>query len=60
MSPGDSPSPEGPPATDRSVGEVVERTREVIRRTRRLLDSSRELLERVRRGGGSPPTKPQP
>lgn len=33
---------------DRSVREVVERTRDVIRKTRELLDSSRDLLDRVR------------
>jgi hypothetical protein len=35
---------------DRSVREVVERTRDVIRKTRELLDNSRELLHRVRHG----------
>jgi hypothetical protein len=33
---------------DRSVREVVERTRDVIRKTRELLENSRELLDRVR------------
>jgi hypothetical protein len=33
---------------DRSVREVVERTRDVIRKTRELLDNSRDLLDRVR------------
>jgi hypothetical protein len=36
---------------DRSVREVVERTRDVIRKTRELLDNSRELLDRVRHRG---------
>jgi hypothetical protein len=48
--PGDAPGPE--PArhniTDRTVTEVVERTRDVIRKTREMLESSRELLDRVR------------
>jgi hypothetical protein len=37
---------------DRSVREVVERTRDVIRKTRELLDNSRELLDRVRHRDG--------
>ena len=48
--PGDAPGTE--PArhniTDRTVTEVVERTRDVIRKTREMLESSRELLDRVR------------
>lgn len=48
--PGDDAGPE--PArqhiTDRTVTEVVERTRDVIRKTREMLESSRELLDRVR------------
>jgi hypothetical protein len=38
---------------DRSVREVVERTRDVIRKTRELLDNSRELLDRVRHRDGA-------
>lgn len=34
--------------TDRTVSEVVERTRDVIRKTREMLESSRDLLDRVR------------
>ncbi|HEX2077265.1 MAG TPA: hypothetical protein VHG08_06135 [Longimicrobium sp.] len=53
--PGDAPGPE--PArqhiTDRTVTEVVERTRDVIRKTREMLESSRELLDRVRHRDGS-------
>ncbi len=42
--------------TDRTVSEVVERTRDVIRKTREMLESSRDLLDRVRhREGGSTP-----
>lgn len=37
---------------DRSVREVVERTRDVIRKTRELLESSRDLLDRVRNRDG--------
>ena len=37
-----------PRITDRTVSEVVERTRDVIRKTREMLESSRDLLERVR------------
>ena len=37
---------------DRSVREVVERTRDVIRKTRELLENSRDLLERVRHRDG--------
>jgi hypothetical protein len=33
---------------DRSVREVVERSRDVLRKTRELLESSRDLLDRVR------------
>jgi hypothetical protein len=38
---------------DRSVREVVERTRDVIRKTRELLESSRDLLDRVRNRDGA-------
>jgi hypothetical protein len=37
---------------DRSVREVVERTRDVIRKTRELLENSRDLLDRVRNRDG--------
>ncbi|WP_420125578.1 hypothetical protein [Longimicrobium sp.] len=56
------PTPDAPAAeehsrpriTDRTVSEVVERTRDVIRKTREMLESSRDLLDRVRhREGGS-------
>jgi hypothetical protein len=40
--------------TDRTVTEVVERTRDVIRKTREMLESSRDLLERVRHRDGPP------
>jgi hypothetical protein len=40
--------------TDRTVTEVVERTRDVIRKTREMLESSRDLLERVRHRDGAP------
>lgn len=40
--------------TDRTVNEVVERTRDVIRKTREMLESSRDLLERVRHRDGGP------
>jgi hypothetical protein len=40
--------------TDRTVSEVVERTRDVIRKTREMLESSRDLLERVRHRDGAP------
>jgi hypothetical protein len=40
--------------TDRTVNEVVERTRDVIRKTREMLESSRDLLERVRHRDGAP------
>lgn len=48
--PGDAPGtePARPHITDRTVTEVVERTRDVIRKTKEMLESSRELLERVR------------
>lgn len=52
----DAPSEEHgrPKITDRTVSEVVERTRDVIRKTREMLESSRDLLDRVRhREGGS-------
>lgn len=41
-----------PRITDRTVSEVVERTRDVIRKTREMLESSRDLLERVRHRDG--------
>jgi hypothetical protein len=44
--------------TDRTVSEVVERTRDVIRKTREMLESSRDLLDRVRHRdtpGDAPP-----
>ena len=41
--------------TDRTVSEVVERTRDVIRKTREMLESSRDLLDRVRHRDGSGP-----
>lgn len=45
-----------PRITDRTVSEVVERTRDVIRKTREMLESSRDLLDRVRhREGGATP-----
>ena len=43
-----------PKITDRTVSEVVERTRDVIRKTREMLESSRDLLERVRHREGGP------
>lgn len=43
-----------PKITDRTVSEVVERTRDVIRKTREMLESSRDLLERVRHREGAP------
>ena len=42
-----------PRITDRTVNEVVERTRDVIRKTREMLESSRDLLERVRHREGA-------
>lgn len=39
--------------TDRTVSEVVERTRDVIRKTREMLESSRDLLDRVRHRDGA-------
>lgn len=48
--------PSRPRITDRTVNEVVERTRDVIRKTREMLESSRDLLDRVRhRDGASTP-----
>lgn len=45
-----------PRITERTVTEVVERTRDVIRKTREMLESSRDLLDRVRhRDGASTP-----
>lgn len=44
--------------TDRTVSEVVERTRDVIRKTREMLESSRDLLERVRHREGAGPAEP--
>lgn len=41
-----------PRITDRTVSEVVERTRDVIRKTREMLESSRDLLDRVRHRDG--------
>jgi hypothetical protein len=41
-----------PKITDRTVSEVVERTRDVIRKTREMLESSRDLLDRVRHRDG--------
>lgn len=41
-----------PNITDRTVSEVVERTRDVIRKTREMLESSRDLLDRVRHRDG--------
>lgn len=48
--PGGPTDPETPRPniTDRTVTEVVERTRDVIRKTKEMLESSRELLDRVR------------
>jgi hypothetical protein len=43
-----------PRITDRTVSEVVERTRDVIRKTREMLESSRDLLDRVRHREGGP------
>lgn len=43
-----------PKITDRTVSEVVERTRDVIRKTREMLESSRDLLDRVRHREGGP------
>ncbi len=48
-----SDAPDG--IRDRSVREVVERTRDVIRKTRELLDSSRDLLDRMRHRDGADP-----
>ena len=55
------PTPGTPPEepsrqkiTDRTVSEVVERTRDVIRKTREMLESSRDLLDRVRSREGAP------
>jgi hypothetical protein len=45
---------ERPRITDRTVSEVVERTRDVIRKTREMLESSRDLLDRVRHRDGAP------
>jgi len=53
----DAPSDEEhgrPRITDRTVSEVVERTRDVIRKTREMLESSRDLLDRVRHRDGAP------
>lgn len=52
----DAPSDEHgrPRITDRTVSEVVERTRDVIRKTREMLESSRDLLDRVRHREGGP------
>ena len=48
-----------PTITDRTVSEVVERTRDVIRKTREMLESSRDLLDRVRhRDGEGRPDRP--
>jgi hypothetical protein len=45
----DNDAPDGKEGIrDRSVREVVERTRDVLRKTRELLESSRDLLDRVR------------
>jgi hypothetical protein len=44
---------ERPRITDRTVSEVVERTRDVIRKTREMLESSRDLLDRVRHRDGA-------
>lgn len=44
---------------DRSVREVVERTRDVIRKTRELLDNSRDLLDRVRHRDGNAADAPE-
>ena len=49
-----SPEPGRQTITDRTVSEVVERTRDVIRKTREMLESSRDLLERVRHRDGAP------
>ena len=46
--------PSKPRITDRTVNEVVERTRDVIRKTREMLESSRDLLDRVRHRDGAP------
>lgn len=48
--------PGRPRITDRTVNEVVERTRDVIRKTREMLESSRDLLDRVRHREGGTPT----
>ena len=52
----DAPAEEAPRPriTDRTVSEVVERTRDVIRKTREMLESSRDLLDRVRHREGTP------
>lgn len=52
----DAPADESgrPRITDRTVTEVVERTRDVIRKTREMLESSRDLLERVRHRDSAP------
>lgn len=54
----DAPAEESgrPRITDRTVNEVVERTRDVIRKTREMLESSRDLLDRVRHRDGSTPS----
>jgi hypothetical protein len=44
--------------TDRTVSEVVERTRDVIRKTREMLESSRDLLDRVRHRDGASDAPP--
>lgn len=49
---GDDPADATEGIRDRSVREVVERTRDVIRKTRELLESSRDLLDRVRNRDG--------
>lgn len=61
MTDADDPTPDAPAEepsrpkiTDRTVTEVVERTRDVIRKTREMLESSRDLLERVRHREGAP------
>lgn len=53
--PGSPPGePSRPKITDRTVSEVVERTRDVIRKTREMLESSRDLLDRVRSRDATP------
>lgn len=43
---------------DRTVDEVVQRTRDMLRKSRELLQSSRDLLSRV--NPGDAPKEPEP